>query len=1539
MVRTPLDVSALFRAGGGRVPIPIDLVRVTLRRADNSIAFDDSIPSSRFTQNGDSLSIPIQVTLRSASEQFTLLATAEGNGVVYYSASGQITASAGQTSATTPLTPTYVGPGAQADSVAFALDTVVQGGDSVLLTATAFQNNAPLTGVPIGFISSDISKLPTPRSVALDQAWAVAPTTLNDSVSISAVTATGLTSTLGTLRFVPRAAALTLVSGDQQSVPAGTSAPLPLVVRAQDASAAPYRGHLGVTFAVTSGPAGTVVTPTSTVTDTGGFAQASVTAGNGAGPIVITATGAGLTSAPVTFTLASTTVVGPAASVAAVTAISQSAPVNTTVSASPSVVVKDANGSPVSGVSVTFAVASGGGSVTAPAQTTNASGIATVGSWKLGTAAGANTLTATVTALAPVTFTGTGTAGLPTTLVKISGDAQSANLNTALPLPLVVEARDAFNNPVPAVSILWVATEGTIPANSQTAANGRAQATWTLGSTQPSPTVNASTLGASPVTFTATTIFPTPTILLAFSGIPGAGVGFPSTIAVTLSSPVASGTLPVALASGNTSIFAISGVDTVYIPQGQSTGTKIITGVAPGTATLTGTAPGYVTGVLSVNVQTRAITLPLTLNVPYGQTASLPVQISSPAPTGGVDIALASSNPSFVTLQAPTVHINAGATTANAVLNGVLPGPSSVTASNPAYTPDTAAVTTAASLNIVQPSASLSASFGTTVTVQFESNNIGIAAPSPGVVVSLVPTDAGCLAVPASLTIPTGLVSVTPNLTYGGSTALPCTTKLKVTAPNIQPDSINVTVNPVPPISFSNTTVGAGLMVNVGASLGASNHGGTTVTLTSLDPTLMLVAPNATTAATTSIGVAIPNGSTFFSVYLHGLNGQTGPARLELKAPGFATDTATITVAQPAADIIFLATTTTSLSPNSFFQIRTGVPNPTHTGMSLEQPVRFGIPGFVATINNSAAAVARLAAQTDTAQSETLTIQPGLARSASTAATGGVEFDPVGPGSTTVTASIPGFVLLPQDTVNVTVTAPIISASPGTVGSGLMTNATGNLGASNHGGVNVTVTSLDPTKLLLAPNPTTVATSAISIPILVNNTFISYYVHGIAGQTGTVQVELAAPGFVTDTVTMTVTQAAADIIFLNSTTTSLSPNTQFQLRTGVPNAQHTAMQIEQQVRFGVPALTATLNATNGAVGQLVTQAGSGTSGSITIAAGQSRSPFGAAAGGIEFDPIGAGVDTVTSTIPGLAALTSDTIAVTVTAPIISASNLTVGGGLMTNQFSFLGATNHGGVNVIITSLNPAVALVAPNATTVATTSVSLPVANNNTAFSYEIHGVDGQVGTALFEIKATGFVTDTITVTVPQPAQDIIFLSTTTTTLAPNLQFEIRVGVPNVNHTAMQIEQVVRFGGSVKTATIASRANGVAQLVDSLGPTQSATVHIVPGQSRSPFTAPVGGVEFDPLGAGTDTVTSSLPGYALLPQDTVRVVVTAPPINLSTIQVGSGLMANLGASLGATNHGGVNVTIKSSDPTVALLAPDATTLGADSIVIFVPNNS
>lgn len=85
----------------------------------------------------------------------------------------------------------------------------------------------------------------------------------------------------------------------------------------------------------------------------------------------------------------------------------QSALVNTAVQIAPAVQVSDADGRPLRGIEVSFAVTAGGGTITGATQVTDANGIARVGRWTLGGSAGTNVLTATISGAAPVTFTAT----------------------------------------------------------------------------------------------------------------------------------------------------------------------------------------------------------------------------------------------------------------------------------------------------------------------------------------------------------------------------------------------------------------------------------------------------------------------------------------------------------------------------------------------------------------------------------------------------------------------------------------------------------------------------------------------------------------------------------------------------------------------------------------------------------------------------------------------------------------------------------------------------------------------------------------------------------------------------------------------------------------------------------------------------------------------------------------------------------------------------------------------------------------------------
>ena len=158
------------------------------------------------------------------------------------------------------------------------------------------------------------------------------------------------------------------------------------------------------------------------------------------------ATGTATISATVDTKIGSTTVtVGtPTSTMAIFAGDNQTAVVGTNVSIQPSVRILNPSGQPVVGASVTFAVASGGGAITGGTQTTNASGVATLTTWTLGTTAGANTVTASSPAATngPLTFTATGaTSGLNLTIENLYITQATQTMANDVPL---VAGRPAF---------------------------------------------------------------------------------------------------------------------------------------------------------------------------------------------------------------------------------------------------------------------------------------------------------------------------------------------------------------------------------------------------------------------------------------------------------------------------------------------------------------------------------------------------------------------------------------------------------------------------------------------------------------------------------------------------------------------------------------------------------------------------------------------------------------------------------------------------------------------------------------------------------------------------------------------------------------------------------------------------------------------------------------------------------------------------------------------------------------------------------------
>ncbi len=282
-------------------------------------------------------------------------------------------------------------------------------------------------------------------------------------VTAQAVGTATITATIGsvagsanvTVTQVP--ALLALVDGNAQSATVGTQLPLPVRVRVTDAQGLSIPG-VTVGFAATTG-GGSVGTPTTT-TNASGQASSTWTLGALLGAQTLTASSAGVAS----FVFNATALAAPPDTVIKNVADGQSVPAGTPITPAPAVLVRDQFGNPTRDIQVTFAVTVGGGQVTGATQFTNASGIATVGSWIAGPA-GPQEMTATVTGTGiggnPITFVATATpAGAPASIAVSSGNNQIGLATFPVNLPPAAVVRDAANAPVQGATVTFAVTAG-----------------------------------------------------------------------------------------------------------------------------------------------------------------------------------------------------------------------------------------------------------------------------------------------------------------------------------------------------------------------------------------------------------------------------------------------------------------------------------------------------------------------------------------------------------------------------------------------------------------------------------------------------------------------------------------------------------------------------------------------------------------------------------------------------------------------------------------------------------------------------------------------------------------------------------------------------------------------------------------------------------------------------------------------------------------------------------------------------------------------
>ncbi len=469
--------------------------------------------------------------------------------------------------------------------------------------------------------------------------------------------------------------------------------------------------------------------------------------------------------------------------------------------------------------------------------------------------AAATTVTVTATyGAAPNTVTKTATVKLtPPSLAGLSAPksvvgGSTAQITVALDGPAAADTAVALTSG--SAAVLTVPATATIKAGA-TSASATIQTSAVASAT--SVAIQAAYAGVTK----SATISVTPVELAAVSATTPVLGGNNATLTVTLNGPAPAGTgAVITLSNGGSKVFPVPASITVKPGEKSASATVQTTAVTASTSVTITATYGSASKSATVNVTPAPAPALDSISAPAsmagGSTASLTVKLTAAALSGGVAVALSSSDSAALAIAGGSVTVRAGERSATVILTaGTVTEAKTVT-----ITATYGSVTKTATVNVTAPALSgifspetVTGGVATTVTVSLTGP-----APAGGAKVTLTGSSGSSTAfqLPTSVTVAQGAKSASATVPTAAVTAL---TTVTVTAA-YGGVSKTATVKLVPAalagISISPLGLGAGGKATITANLTGPAVSGVTVALTSNNAALLPVP---------AAGIAIAAGS------------------------------------------------------------------------------------------------------------------------------------------------------------------------------------------------------------------------------------------------------------------------------------------------------------------------------------------------------------------------------------------------------------------------------------------------------------------------------------------------------------------------------------------------------------------------------------------------------------------------------------------------------------------------------------------------------
>jgi hypothetical protein len=493
--------------------------------------------------------------------------------------------------------------------------------------------------------------------------------------------------------------------------------------------------------------------------------------------------------------------------------------------------------------------------------------------------------------------------------------------------------------------------------------------------------------------------------------------------------------------------------------------------------------------------------------------------------------------------------------------------------------------------------------------------------------------------------------------------------------------------------------------------------------------------------------------------------------------------------------------------------------------------------------------------------------------------------------------------------------------SPATVGQNLQTNFLVELpSAAPTGGVNVTITTGDATKALVAGRSSDTGTSSIVLNIAAGTQTVGAYVQGLAGS-GTVTMTANAPGYISGTSTVTLGPSG----FVLQGPGSASSFTTIQGASSnlnvYPNLLDSSFNpvTSQQLR---PGFTVTVNVTdsNNAAGTI--------SGSPLVFSNATPSLT------VAYLGVSAGTSMLTAVVPAgfsAPAGAANVVTANVRTGGLAAGNFTVGRNLEALINVPLNATaGPNGLLVTITSNNPSLVQFSTTATGSPASSIVLTVPSGQTVTpQFYAYGL-ASGGTATYTASAPGLLSGTGTVTLA-PSGVIIG------TAGNSTSFITATGGSPTPLTVTSVMIDPNSGILTQMSVASSLALSVIVTSDntSMGTITSSPVSIFGGSSTAI-------TQFQPGSTpGTAHITINTPSGYSTPsvQQSVTATVKLKSIGIQNASIGQNLEAQGTVNISSAQTSDVAVTLTSSNSSLVQFSTTATGAGSGTLVVTIPAGS